>query len=79
MKNKEILGRVKEERNILHSIKKRKANLFGHILHRDCFLNHLITGNIDRRIEVIIRGERRQKQLLGDLKKGENTEITSKR
>jgi len=37
-------------------------------LHRDCLLKHLITGKIERRIEVTIRGGRRLKQLLGDLK-----------
>jgi hypothetical protein len=32
MRNKEVLQRVKEERNILHTIKRRKANWIGHIL-----------------------------------------------
>jgi hypothetical protein len=34
VKNKEVLLRVKEQRNILHEISKRKANWIGHILRR---------------------------------------------
>jgi hypothetical protein len=32
----EVLWRVKEERNILHTIKRRKVNWIGHILRRNC-------------------------------------------
>jgi hypothetical protein len=38
VKNEEVLHRVKEERNILHEIRKRKANWIGHILRGNCFL-----------------------------------------
>jgi hypothetical protein len=31
-----VLHSVKEERNILHTIKRRKANWIGHILCRNC-------------------------------------------
>jgi hypothetical protein len=55
---------VKEERNILHTIRRRKANWIGHILHRNCLLSHIIEGNI---IGTRRRG-RRRKQLLDDLK-----------
>jgi hypothetical protein len=34
----EVLLRVKEQRNILHEITKRKANWIGHILRRNCVL-----------------------------------------
>ena len=34
MKNEEVLPRVKKERNILHTVKRRKANCIGHILRR---------------------------------------------
>jgi hypothetical protein len=37
--NETILHRVKEERNILHTIRRRKANWIGHILCRNCLLN----------------------------------------
>jgi hypothetical protein len=35
VRNEEILHRVKEERNILHTIQRRKANWIGHILRRN--------------------------------------------
>ena len=34
--------RVKEERNILHRIKHRTANWIGHILRRNCLLEHVV-------------------------------------
>jgi len=37
---------VKEQRNILHEISKRKANWFGHILRRNCLLQQVIEGKI---------------------------------
>jgi hypothetical protein len=39
VRNAEILHRVKEKRNILHTIKRRKANWIGHILRRNCLIN----------------------------------------
>jgi hypothetical protein len=68
MRNEEVLNRVKEDRNILHTIKRRKANWIGHILRKNCFLKHVIEGKIEGRIEVTERGGRRRKQLLDDLK-----------
>jgi hypothetical protein len=38
----EVLDRVMEEMNILHTIKRRNANWIGHILHWNCFLNTLL-------------------------------------
>jgi hypothetical protein len=38
VRNEEVLHRVKEERNILLTIKRRKANWIGHILRRNCLL-----------------------------------------
>jgi hypothetical protein len=40
VRNEEVLHRVKEERNIIHEIKRRKANWIGHILRRNCLLKH---------------------------------------
>ena len=37
----EVLIRVNEHRNILHEIKKRKANWIGHILRRKCLLQQV--------------------------------------
>jgi hypothetical protein len=64
VRNEEVLHRVKEERNIVHTIKRRKANWIGHILCRKCLLKHVIVG----RIEVMGREGRRPQQLLDDLK-----------
>jgi hypothetical protein len=46
----EVLHRVKEERNILQTIKRRNVDWVGHILHRKCLLKHVIKGNIEGRI-----------------------------
>ena len=68
VRNKEVLLRVNEQRNILHEIRKRKANWIGHILRRNCFLQQVIEGKIKGQIEVTRRRERRCKKLLDDLK-----------
>jgi hypothetical protein len=47
---KEVLHRVKEERNILHTIKRRDANWIGHILRRNCLLKHVIEGKLEGRV-----------------------------
>jgi len=46
VKNGEVLLRVKEQRNILHEINKRKSNWIGHILRRKCLLQRVIEGKI---------------------------------
>ena len=48
----EELHRVKEERNILHTVERRKATLTGHILRRNCFLKLINEGKTERRTEV---------------------------
>ena len=62
VRNEEVLQRVKEERKLLQTIKRRKANWFGHILRRNCFLKHVIDGKIEGKIEVMERRRRRRKQ-----------------
>ena len=42
VRNEEVLLQVNEQRNILHAIRKRKANWIGHILSRNCLLNKLL-------------------------------------
>jgi len=42
VRNEEVLRRVKEQRNILHEISKRKASWIGHILRRNCLLKGLL-------------------------------------
>ena len=46
VRNEEVLLRVNEQRNILHEIRKRKANLIGHILFRNCLLKQVIERKI---------------------------------
>jgi hypothetical protein len=65
VRNEEVL---KEQRNILHEIRKRKANWIGHILRRHCLLQRVIEGKIQRRIEVTGRRGRRRRKLLNDVK-----------
>ena len=55
---------VKEQRNIVQEISKRKANWIGHILCRNCLLQQIIEGKIKGGIEVTGRGRRK---LLDDL------------
>jgi len=52
VRSEEVLRRVKDETNILHKLDKRKANLTGHILHRNCLLKHVTDGNVKGRIKV---------------------------
>ena len=44
VRKEEELLRVMEQRNILHTIKRRRANWIGHILHRICLLKHRNEG-----------------------------------
>jgi hypothetical protein len=55
VRKEEVLLRVKEQRNILHKIRKQKANWIGHILRRNCLLQRVIEGKIKGRIEVTER------------------------
>jgi hypothetical protein len=71
VRNKEVLLRVKEQRNILHEIRKRKANWIGHILCRNCLLQRVIEGKIQGGIEVTGRRGRWRWKLLDDLKEKE--------
>ena len=47
----EVLLRVKQQRNILHEISKRKANWIDHILRRNCLLQRVIEREIRWGIE----------------------------
>jgi hypothetical protein len=68
VRNEEVLLTVKEQRNILHEISKRKANWIGYFLRRNCLLQRVIEGKIKGGIEVTARRGRRRKKLLDDLK-----------
>jgi hypothetical protein len=68
VRNEEVLLRVKEQRNILHEISKRKANWIGHILRRNCLLQRVIKGRTKGSIEVTGKRGIRRRKLLDDLK-----------
>jgi hypothetical protein len=55
VRNEEVLHRVKEERNILHTTNGRKADWIGHILRRNCLLKHAIEGKLEGRTEMMGR------------------------
>ena len=67
VRNEEVLLRVNEHWNILHEIRKRKANWTGHILRRNCLPQQVTEGKIKGQIEVTRRRGRRRKKLLDDL------------
>ena len=64
VRNEDVLLRVKEQRNILHEIRKRKAKWIGHILRRNWLLQRVIEGEIKGGIEVTGRQGRRRTKLL---------------
>ena len=68
VRNEDVLLRVKEQRNILHEIRKRKGNWIGHILRRNCILQRVTEGKIQGGIGVTGRQRRRRRKLLDDLK-----------
>ena len=68
VRNKDVLLRVNKQRNILHEIRKRKANWIGHILRRNYLLKQVIEGKMKGEMEVTRRRRRRRKKLLDDLK-----------
>jgi hypothetical protein len=68
VRNEEVLYRVKQERNILHTVKRRKTDRICHILRRICLLKYVIKGKKEEGIKVTIRQRKGRKQLLDDLK-----------
>jgi hypothetical protein len=68
VRNKEMLHRNKEERNILYTIKRRKTNWTGPILRRNCLRKHTVEEKVEGIISVTEREGRRRNQLPDDLK-----------
>jgi hypothetical protein len=64
LQNEEALHTIKEERNILRTIKRMKANWLGHILSRNCLLKCVT----EEKIQGTERRGRRRDQLLDELK-----------
>jgi hypothetical protein len=69
VRNWEVLYRVAEKRNILHTIKRRKANWSGRTFRRNCLLKRVITGKMEGGMEATGRRGIREKQLFDDLKR----------
>jgi hypothetical protein len=51
-KNEVVLQSVKDERNIIETIKRRETNWTGHILRRNSLLKHVFEGEMEGRIEA---------------------------
>jgi hypothetical protein len=47
VRNEEVLHRVNEQRNIIHTIKRRKDDWIGHILCGNCLLKHIVERKIE--------------------------------
>ena len=47
VRKEEVLHRVNGERSVVHTIKRRKANWVGHILHSHCLLKHVTKEKIE--------------------------------
>jgi len=69
VRNEEVLHRAGEGRISLRTIKRRKANWFGHVLCRNCLLKYSFERKIEVRIEVTGGRGKSRKQLQGDLSK----------
>jgi len=63
VRNEEVLHIVKENRNIVQTVKGRKDNWIGHSWHRNCLLKHVIEGKTEGRLEVMGGRGIRHKQL----------------
>jgi hypothetical protein len=60
VRNEKVLRRVKEQRNILHEISKRKANWIGHIFRKNCLLRQV--DRKDKRRDRSARKTRKKTQ-----------------
>ena len=49
VRNEKKLHKVKEDRNILHTMKQSKGNWFGHIFCKNCLLKYVIERRIQGR------------------------------
>jgi hypothetical protein len=61
VRNEEVFHRDKEERNILRTVRRRKADWIDHILHGNCLQKHVIEGKIEGRTEMTGRQRRVRK------------------
>jgi hypothetical protein len=47
VRNEEVLHKVKEESNIVHTIKRMKENKIGYILRVNCPFKHFVEGRME--------------------------------
>ena len=69
----EVLQRVNEERNILPTVKGKKAKWIGHIMRRNCLLKRVIEGKTEEKLEVMGRRGEELRSYWMALRKGEDT------
>jgi hypothetical protein len=65
--------RVKEEKNNLHTMKRRKANLIGLILCMNWIVRHITEAKIEERLAVTGQRGRGLSSYWMTLRKGEDT------
>ena len=75
VRNEKVLLRVNDQRNILHEIRKWKANRISHILRRNCLLKQVIEGKIKGEMEVAKDEEEDVRSYWMTLRTGEDTLI----
>ena len=63
VRNEGASRRAKEERNILLTVKGRKANCIGDSLCKNWLIKHIVEWSIEEKIEVRGRRGRRRKKL----------------
>ena len=68
MKKSEELRGIKEERNIIHTLKRKEFHWIGHFLRGNCCLKHVTETQVERKLEAKETRGKRHKQLLDDLK-----------
>lgn len=55
LKNENVMYTMKGGINSLHTIKRRKANSIGHVLCKNCLLEHFIAGEVQGKLEAMGR------------------------
>ena len=52
VKNEELLHRIKEGRNMIHTLKRRKVNWIDHILCGNCLAKRIIEEKMGGKVKV---------------------------
>ena len=73
MGNEEVLHTDKKDGNILHTIKRSGVNWIGHILRRNCLLNHVTEETQKEGLKWREDDEEEVSSYQITLRKGENT------